>query len=166
MQRYRIACVYCLHVHIPHLWNRLSPEESQLITANDYPFFSQEKDILVLLWSYYMDGRTDEKVTRQKNYVWSYAALEAVQYGNQAALMQCWKRLNKHARKNIVIDGALQSLLEWRNIKIRYKWRENLVLNEYHRGSESIEHFNLPSYYSELVRIFLSEMSEIQREIF
>lgn len=168
-QRYRIACVYCLNESIPHLWNGLTSEEKWLIIRNNDPCCSLEKNNLVLLWSYFMYGRQEEKVTKGKKNLWAYATLQAVKYGNQETLMQCWRQLDEDAQKDLLVNGALQALETLQNVRSINIWRENLVLKEYCgplRQSEHVEHFNLPYYYSELMLFFLSKMSEEQRLTF
>ncbi len=167
-QRYRIACAYSLHADsedcmIPQLWKQLTQEEKQSISGNDDPNLSQEKNHLVLLWSYYNDGRRHDKVTRQKNYLWQYAVQCAVYDGNRAALIPCWQWLTDRARQSMLMDMALSSLRQWVRNKNR-PWKENLVSKS--KEFTYVEFFNLPFYYSDLLCFFLSEMTEEQQLAF
>lgn len=167
LQRYRIACVYCLHAHIPQLWERLTQEEKRFIGGDGERGLSKETDDLVLLWSRYMNANQEEKVARRKNYLWTGVS-QAISYGNRAALMMCWKELQEDIRQQIVIDRALQSLRQWQNMGKESYVKNNLVSNQLPRNqfADSIEGFNLPFYYRELMGFFLSQMDQEQRWTF
>ncbi|GFU19946.1 uncharacterized protein NPIL_320992 [Nephila pilipes] len=169
LQRYRMACVYCQDVHIQELWNGLTEEEKRLILSSDNPNSSQENHPLVLLWSRQME----EEFTFRRNYQWCKAAELAVRYGNRAALISCWnklkerwKKLGKHTWQKIVIKMALKSLEGRQRIQqesqIYLDWKGCLILSKFPRTVfvESFACYNLPSYYSEFMCFFLSQMDQ------
>lgn len=165
LQRYRIACVYCLHVHIPQLWKRLTQEEKRFTSRSGKRGLFEETHDLVLLWSRHMDKNREEEVAWQKNHLGTYAVYQAISYGNCAALMLCWKRLKEP--QQIVIDMALQSLQQWQRMSKKC-YKERLVSNysPIEQSAISIKDFNLHSYYNELTHFFLSQMDKEQQLTF
>ncbi|GFU62609.1 uncharacterized protein NPIL_403581 [Nephila pilipes] len=169
LQRYYIACVYCLHVHIPRLWMGLTCDERQrLLSGFNPPYLSRN----VLLWSHQMVEHLEGKSALRNDYQWIEAAHLAVLDGNRAALMSCWKMLETHLQQEKMIEMALQSVKTLRCL--RYKlpwyrdWRERFVSNDFplKESIDSISGFNLPSYYSDLMSFFLSQMDEEQQLTF
>ncbi|GFS89616.1 uncharacterized protein NPIL_315641 [Nephila pilipes] len=154
-QRYHMACVYCLHVQILQLWNGSTLEEKKSILSSLY---SSECSDMVKLWSPEITG-----YALQTNNKWCEAAMLAVQYGNRAALMSCWKMLEEHMRRDIVIELALKSVQGWQRIQkelqMHIDWPRELYLGFFHFS-------NLLSYYCELICFFLSQMNEEQQLTF
>lgn len=151
LQKYRIACVYCLHVYIPQLWEKLTKEDKYGL--------SEETHGLVLLWTRYMNANQKWP----KNDIWVNGAFQAISYGNRAALMVCWKELQEGIRRKTVIDRALESLRQWQSHGSGYyKW----ILVSKQPFDDSVKKFNASSYYSELMCFFLSQMNEQQQRTF
>ncbi|GFS52961.1 uncharacterized protein NPIL_596181 [Nephila pilipes] len=166
MQRYRIACAYCLHVRISQLWNELT-EVEKWSTLIDDPDSTQEGHHLVLFWSRQMD-----QPPLQRNYEWSTATMITMRYGSQAALMSCCERLDERILRELIIDTALESLLRRQIVLKRLQrymnWKTALVSNKFPPTlfSESFECLNLPSYYNELMCFYLSLMDEEEQLTF
>ena len=160
LQKYRIACVYCLHVHIPQLWEQLTQEEKQLSRR----CLSEGNHSLVLLWSCYMDANQ----AWEKKDLWISTISQTIFYGNSAALMVCWKELQEGIRQKTVINRALQSLRQWQSHGSGYyKWilvSDQSPREQYAAGS--VKNFNSSSYYSELMCFFLSQMNQQQQQTF
>ncbi|GFS52957.1 uncharacterized protein NPIL_596201 [Nephila pilipes] len=166
LQRYRIACVYCLHVHIPQLWNGLTKQEKQSLIPElvDIKSFQQSRNP-DLFW-------TDAfgEILPQTKYQWSKAAMLVMRNGSRVARISFSKSLEERNQRNIVIDLALQfhQIWQFNHLKTYTDWKKALILNRMYRTrfTRSFECFNLPSYYSELMCFYLSQMDEEQQLTF
>ncbi|GFT82802.1 uncharacterized protein NPIL_485011 [Nephila pilipes] len=167
LQRYRIACVSCLHVGILQLWCGLTQEEKRSILSNNTDSSEDGRHELISLWSLQM-----HELTLERNYQWPTAAKLVLRYGSRSAMMHCWKKLDERMQKKLVNYMALQSLQRWQSIQQKLRahleLKKALVLNErtHLLSGRSFERFNLPSYYSELMCFFLSQMDEQQQLTF
>lgn len=166
LQMYRIACVYCLHANIPHLWRRLTQNEKHSVSEDHAQ--SKESHCLVLSWSTEMEVHWNKIVTGRKKHRWTYVAEQAMYYGNRAALMLCWKMLKENIRQKMVNDMALKSLRQWNSITGYHNLKEDLLSSNLpsEQSHESVKYFNLPSYYSDMILFFLSEMNTEQQLTF
>ncbi|GFT82700.1 uncharacterized protein NPIL_484611 [Nephila pilipes] len=198
LQRYRMACVYCLHEHIHELGNRLTQEKNQRILNTDPLFvryfsnrmdglegedfqkmkwwnnltqeekqsFSRnesnpQNDPFVHLWLKEIDGHEQER--------WLEAAMLALRYGNRAAVMTCWKKMEVCRREKMANEMAWRSLKEWQKIKKRlekYAFRSENGFGLEDSPSIFVGYFTLPSYYSELMFFFLLQMDEEEQLTF
>ncbi|GFT09333.1 uncharacterized protein NPIL_351351 [Nephila pilipes] len=160
MQRYRMACVYCVHAPIPQLWNELTEGEQRLILSND-PNSSQESHGVVLLWSNQLG-----EVTPHTKYQWSEEAMLIMLNGSRTPPMSCLEGFEEPMQQDILLDMALHSHHRWqishRKVQTYEDWKKILILNRFPRTryAKCVECFNLPSYYSELMCFFLSRMDE------
>ncbi|GFU36229.1 uncharacterized protein NPIL_443291 [Nephila pilipes] len=159
IQQYRIACIYCLHSHIVHLWELLTQEEKRSIyidyKSNTFPV------TLVLLWSNVMKGLYGGGRF--------YATRIAVLSGNRAALILFWKWMKKRRRQSRVANMARISLEMWQKAQKSFKecmdQKRRLESNDVDitQTFDCMEYFNLRSCYSNLMCFFLSQMDEDQQ---
>ncbi|GFU21027.1 uncharacterized protein NPIL_73091 [Nephila pilipes] len=172
LQRYCIACVYCLPVYISRLWKISTLEEKRSIMNFYSPCISREIKLLVLLWSSQMRRHRSGQLSQRTIYRWNEVANQATQDGNQAAVRSCWNSMEKSVRQSLVIDLALLSVQAMRTNLKMIPWHtdfiERFVSNKFPltQSFHCIVGFNLPSYHSELMCFFLSQMDEEQQLTF
>ncbi|KAF8771401.1 hypothetical protein HNY73_018826 [Argiope bruennichi] len=164
LQRYRIACTYCLTNLRRRLWWKLTQEERNSLNQNDDPLLTFEYNRSVLFWSYHMKGGKHYIVTGEAD-PWLGAAEIAVYDGNVFALRESWKNIQSHRQGAEASDMAFRCLNQWKICKAS-DWKRKLLALDCYSSPWSFSDFCLPTHYARMISFFFKNMDEDELEMF
>ncbi|GBM76895.1 hypothetical protein AVEN_153125-1 [Araneus ventricosus] len=164
LQRYRIACTYCLTSLRRRLWRQLTPEERSSLNQNDDPLLTFEYNRSVLFWSYHMKGGRHYKVSGEAN-PWMGAAEIAVYDGNVFALRESWKNLQFCRQGEEASNMAFRCFNQWKICKAS-DWKRKLLALDCYSSPWTFSDFCLPTHYARMISFLFKNMDEDELEMF
>ncbi|CAL1278841.1 unnamed protein product [Larinioides sclopetarius] len=164
LQRYRIACTYCLTSSRRRLWRLLTSEERRSLNQSEDPLLTFEYNRSVLFWSYYKKGGKHYKVSGEAN-AWMGAAEIAVYDGNIFALRETWKNLQPCRQGAEASDMVFRCFNQWKICKAS-DWKRKLLALDCYSSPWSFSDFCLPTHYARMISFLFKNMDEDELEVF